>query len=91
MDIEQLKTDVAAGKLSRDKLLSVIVAQQKRIAELEELIKAKNPTARVDEPYSVKAEELRNRKAELAKQKKRQTQGFEKWIEEVPTRASDNG
>jgi len=67
MDIEQLKTDVAAGKLSQDKLLAVIVAQQKRIAELEELIKAKNPTPRVDEPYSVKAEELRKRKAEFAK------------------------
>lgn len=67
MDIEQLKTDVAAGKLSQDKLLAVIVAQQKRITELEELIKAKNPTPRVDEPYSVKAEELRKRKAELAK------------------------
>lgn len=67
MDIEQLKTDVAAGKLSQDKLLVVIVAQQKRIAELEELIKGKNPTPRVDEPYSVKAEELRKRKAELAK------------------------
>lgn len=67
MDIEQLKTDVGAGKLSLDKLLAVIVAQQKRIAELEELIRAKNPTARVDEPYSVKAEELRKRKAELAK------------------------
>lgn len=68
MDIEQLKTDVAAGKLSQDKLLTVIVAQQKRIAELEELIGSKNPTARVDEPYSVKAEELRKRKVELAKQ-----------------------
>jgi transposase len=68
MDIGQLKTDVAAGKLSQDKLLVLIVAQQKRIAELEELIKGKNPTARVDDPYSIKAEELRKRKAKLAKQ-----------------------
>ncbi len=67
MDIEQLKTDVAAPKLSQDKLLAVIVALQNRIAELEELTRAKNPTARVDEPYSIKAEELRKRKAELAK------------------------
>ena len=61
MDIEQLKTDLAAGKLSTEKLLAVIVAQQKRIAELESIIKQKNPTARVDEPYSEKAEELRKR------------------------------
>ncbi len=49
MEIEQLKTDVAAGKLSQDKLLVVIVAQPKRIAELEELIKGKHPTPRLDE------------------------------------------
>jgi hypothetical protein len=70
MDIEQLKTDLAAGKLSTEKLLAVIVAQQKRIAELESIIKQKNPTARVDEPYSEKAEELRKRKAELDKKRK---------------------
>lgn len=71
MDIEQLKTDLAAGTLSTEKLLVVIVTQQKRIAELEAIIKAKNPTARVDESYSVKAEELRKRKAELDKKGKR--------------------
>jgi len=43
-----LTTDVAAGKLSQDKLLAVIVAQQKRVAELEELIKGRNPTPRVE-------------------------------------------
>ena len=52
MDIEQLKADVAAGKLSQDKLLTVIVAQRKRIAELEELVRAKNAAASVDELYS---------------------------------------
>jgi transposase len=62
MDVRQLRDDAAAGKLSLDKLIDVIAAQQKRIAELEALVKSKNPTERLPEPYSEKAEEKRNPK-----------------------------
>jgi len=49
MDVEQLKEDAAAGKLSVDRLIMVIEAQQKRIAELEAQAKSKNPTERMDQ------------------------------------------
>lgn len=66
MDVQELKDDAAAGKLSVDRLIVVIeaqqkqlAAQQKRIAELEEQIKSRNPTPRLDEAYSEKAEQKR--------------------------------
>jgi transposase len=75
MDIEQLKTDFAAGTLSTEKLLAVIVAQQKRIAELEAIVNGRNPTPRVDEAYSTKAEELRKRREELKNKRKAEQKG----------------
>ena len=42
MDIQDLKEAAAAGKLSSDMLIDIIVAQQERIAELEDLLKANN-------------------------------------------------
>lgn len=63
MDVNELKADAAAGKLSVDRLLAVIVTLQQRIAELEAQLNSKNPTDRLDEPYSEKAEDKRkNRK-----------------------------
>ena len=69
MDVQQLKEDAAAGRLSVDKLIDVIVAQQKRIGELEAIIKSKNPTERLDEPYSEKAEAKRKRSTKSRKRK----------------------
>lgn len=70
MDVQQLRDDAAAGKLSLNKLIDVIAAQQKRIAELEALVKSKNPTERLQEPYSQKAEEKRNPKHARKKKQK---------------------
>jgi transposase len=59
MDVQQLREDATGGKLSVDKLIDVIAAQQKRIEELEAIIKSKNPTDRIEEAYSEKAEQKR--------------------------------
>lgn len=76
MDVQQLKNDVAAGKLSSDRLLLVIEAEPKqiaqlkeRIAELEQQIKSRNPTERLDQSYSEKAEEKRKSKGKQRKRK----------------------
>jgi hypothetical protein len=61
MDIQQLRDDAASGRLSVQKLIDVIVMQQKRIDELEAAIRSKNPTERLDEPYSQDAEAKRKR------------------------------
>ena len=59
MDVQQLREDATGGKLSVDKLIDVIAAQQKRIEELEAIIKSKNPTDRIEQAYSEKAEQKR--------------------------------
>jgi len=57
---EQLKDDVRAGRVSVDRLIDLIFTLQQRIAELEKkLAAASSPTIKVDEPYSMKAEEKR--------------------------------
>jgi len=68
MNVEQLRKDVGAGTIELDRLVDVIGSQQKRIDELEgeveklkEQVK-KNPTERLDESYSVEAEEKRQAK-----------------------------
>lgn len=78
MDVQQLKADAAAGKLSCDHLIMVIEAQQKqltsqekRIAELEEQIQGKNPTPRLAESYSEKAEQKRKDKGKRKKRKRK--------------------
>jgi transposase len=67
---EQLKDDVRAGRVSVDRLIDLIFTLQQRIAELEKkLAAASTPTTKVDEPYSMKAEEKRQ-VARLAKKRK---------------------
>lgn len=61
MDIQGLKEEAASGKVSVEKLLGVIAWQQERIDELEAKLAGKNPTERLDESYSEKAEEQRKR------------------------------
>lgn len=68
MDIEQLKEDGAAGRLSVESLIKVIVAMQEKINALEAKLQTKNPTDRVDEPYSERAEQ--DRKENAGKQRK---------------------
>ena len=78
MDVDQLRQDVAKGTIELDRLVDLIASQQKvieqqqeEIEKLKEQIK-KNPTERLEEPYSEKAEEKRQAKAK-GKPKKRKT------------------
>ena len=77
MDVDQLRQDVAQGTVELDRLVDLVASQQKLIrqqqvqieqlkAEIEELKKqvGKNPTKRLDEAYSEKAEADRKAKAE---------------------------
>ncbi len=73
MDVEQLKQDAAAGKIKVDRFLQIIVAQQGKVQLLEEEnerlraeILSRNPTERLDDAYSQRAEE--KRKADLERQ-----------------------
>jgi len=77
MDTEQFRQDVADGTVEVNRLVDLVVSQQKLIAKqqakIEELKKhidelkqqfGKNPTQRLDEAYSEKAEEDRQAKAQ---------------------------
>jgi hypothetical protein len=66
MDFEQLKQDAAAGKIKVDRLIQIIIAQQEEIERLRAEILSRNPTERLDDAYSQRAEE--KRKAELERQ-----------------------
>ncbi len=75
MDVEQLKQDVAKGHVSLDRLVELIVSLLKQIeklqqqnAELQEKVDSKNPTERLDEQYSEKAEEKRQAQGKKRKQ-----------------------
>lgn len=76
MDIEQLKEDVRQGRIAADRLADLLVSAlralddaKRRIQELEE--KLGSPTPKVDEPYSVAAEEKRQKKTRKSKRSKR--------------------
>ena len=72
MDAEQLKDDVRTGRITPDRLVELVVTMQgelqaakqeldqarRRIEELERQLGA-SPTAKVSEPFSVRAEEQR--------------------------------
>jgi transposase len=83
MDAEQLKRDVESGKVSLDHLLEIVLRQQQmleelgaklaqaeaEIARLKKEIARKNPTQRLEEEYSLAAEEKRARRKRRRKQK----------------------
>jgi hypothetical protein len=76
MDVQVLRDDAAAGKLSVERLIDVIAAQQQHIAaqqlrihELEAIIKGKSPTERLDQSYSEKAEQKRKDAGKKRKRK----------------------
>jgi transposase len=82
MDVEQFKQDVTEGNVSLDRLVDLIVSQQKLIdklrkqnIELQEKIDSKNPTERLDEQYSEKAEEKRQTKGKKRKRPKPRRKG----------------
>ena len=83
MDLEQLRQDVAQGTVGLDRLVELIASQQKLIQQLQAHVEqleeqvgklmeqiGKNPTERLDESYSEKAEDKRKAQAQ-GKPKKR--------------------
>ena len=65
MDVEQIKEDVRQGRIDVDRLVELIVtlerqlhAAKRRIEELEQKLGG-STTTKVDEPFSVRAEERR--------------------------------
>lgn len=76
MDVEQLKDDVRQGRISGDRLVELIAVLQRqltqaklRIEELERKLGG-SPTAKVDEPFSMRAEEQRQKRRFGAKPKR---------------------
>ena len=68
---EQLRDDVRTGKVSVDRLIDLIFALQRRVEELEKLLGSPPPTPRLDEPYSMKAEQRRQESLAPKKKPKR--------------------
>jgi hypothetical protein len=58
MDVEQLRKDVHAGRITPDRLIDLIVTLQRRNEELERQLKGGSPP-KISEPFSVEAEERR--------------------------------
>ncbi len=58
MDVEQLREDVRAGRITPDRLIDLIVALQRRIEELERQL-GSGSSSKIPEPFSVEAEERR--------------------------------
>lgn len=70
MDVEQLRQDVADGNVSLDRLVDLIASQQRLIEKLQNQLDGKNPTERLDEQYSEKAEEKRQAQGKKRKRPK---------------------
>src|ERR1700722_14246290 len=74
-ELEKLKQDVREGRIDAGRLVDLIAtlqqelqAAQQRIAELEKQVGS--PTAKLDQPYSTRAEEQRQQKRGKTKRKK---------------------
>ena len=77
MDAEQLKEDIRAGRIDAERLVELMVVLQRelraakqRIEELEKQI-GKSPAAKLDEPFSMRAEEKRQEKRGKQKPKRK--------------------
>jgi hypothetical protein len=84
MDVEQLKEDVRTGRITLDRLVDVIVAQQRRIEELERQL-GSAATRKLPEAFSVRAEEQRQaaRGKKQRKQKRRSRGGRKRTAEKI--------
>jgi hypothetical protein len=78
--IDQLKQDVQEGRIDVDRLVDLLVTQQhllqtayQRIADLEQQV-GNSPTTKIDEPFSLRAEEQRQQ-ARGKKKRQRQPKG----------------
>jgi transposase len=78
MDVEQLKEDVRAGRITPDRLVDLIAALQRRIDELERQLGA-GATQRLPEAFSMRAEEKRQESGgENPRRRKRHSRGGRK-------------
>ncbi len=78
MDVEQLKEDVKAGRITPDRLVDVIVALQRRIDELERQLGA-GAAQRLPEAFSMRAEEQRQKsRGKRPRRRKRGSRGGRK-------------
>jgi hypothetical protein len=79
-DVEQLKQDVRAGRISPDRLVGVVVSLQRQLQEarrqIEELQKklGGSATAKTAEPFSMRAEEQRQEARGKKSRKRKQPQ-----------------
>jgi hypothetical protein len=74
MDVEQLREDVRAGRITPDRLIDLIVALQRRIDELERQV-ASSATRKLPEPFSVEAEERRQEARGKKRRKRKESRG----------------
>jgi hypothetical protein len=83
MDVEQLKEDVRQGRISPDRLIDVIAALQRRVAELERQLGGP-ATQKFSEPFSVRAEEKRQEaRGKKRRRKQRSRGGRRRTLEKV--------
>jgi hypothetical protein len=78
MDVEQFKEDVRQGRVDVDRLVELVVtlarrleAAQRRIEELERQLSGGPPTQKLQEPFSLRAEEKRQQARGKKRQKKK--------------------
>jgi hypothetical protein len=87
-DMEQLKLDVREGRIKPDRLVDLIVSQQRQLQAQQQQLQAANqrieelekklggsPTAKVDEPFSMRAEEKRQEARGKTKPQKKPKKG----------------
>ena len=86
MDVEQLREDVRKGRIALDRLIDVIVAQQRRIEELERQLGGSG-TATVSEPFSMRAEERRQEARGKKRKRRHRSRGGRKRTAEKVAQA----
>ncbi len=74
MDVEQLREDVHAGRITPDRLIDLIVTLQRRIDELERQV-GPSATRKLPEAFSVRAEEQRQEARGKKRRKRKRSRG----------------
>jgi len=74
MDVEQLRADVHAGRITPDRLIDLIVALQRRIDELERQV-GSSVTRKLPDAFSVRAEEQRQEARGKKRRKRKRSRG----------------
>ncbi len=74
MDVEQLREDVHAGRITPDRLIDLIVTLQRRIDELERQV-GSSATRKLPEAFSLRAEEQRQEARGKKRRKRKRSRG----------------